>query len=172
MKDILFIDGYNIIHAWHELSQLSESVNLEAARQRLTDMIGEYAVSQGIESVIVFDAHMVKGIMNREEQHPGVRVVYTAEHQTADAYIERRVAGMDRYARNIYVATSDAMEQIVVSSQGAARVSARELLRDIKKSKETRRKTYGRQLGSDVGSRLDPEIIRRLRCAFHDEDHE
>ena len=35
-RDFLLVDGYNIIHAWSELLEMTE-VSLESARQKLMD---------------------------------------------------------------------------------------------------------------------------------------
>lgn len=163
MKDILFVDGYNIIHSWSLLKEIVSNVNLEAAREKLADMIGEYAAFSGIDAIVVFDAYMVKGASSKEVELPGVKVVYTSQYQTADSYIERCVAQLDRYQQNIYVATSDAMEQIVVSSQGAARISARELLNQLNKKGAERNKISKQSPSSDLGSMLDDEIIEKMR---------
>jgi predicted RNA-binding protein with PIN domain len=57
-------------------------------------------------------------------------VVYTKEAETADQYIEKAVHRMEhRY--NLTVATSDALEQIIIMGQGAIRMSAMELKEEI-----------------------------------------
>ena len=93
--------GYNIIHDWKELKYLSRSVNLEAAREKLADIIGEYASYTGMKATVVFDAHMVKGASDKQIDKPGVTIVYTKEHQTADSYIEKAVSLLNRYEQNI-----------------------------------------------------------------------
>lgn len=163
MKDILFVDGYNIVHAWKELKYLSRSVNLEAARDKLTDIIGEYASYTGMEAIIVFDAHMVKGAADKEVHKPSVAVIYTKEHQTADSYIERAVSKYDRYQQNIYVATSDGAEQMTVFSQGAYRVSARELLNQIVKKSAERSQKHKDEPDMNLGAHLDEDTKDKLK---------
>lgn len=163
MKDILFVDGYNIVHAWKELKYLSRSVNLEAAREKLTDIVGEYASYTGMEAFIVFDAHMVKGAADKEIHKPGVTVIYTKEHQTADSYIEKAVSKYDRYQQNIYVATSDGAEQMTVFSQGAYRVSARELLNQIIKKGTERSSKHNDEPDMQLGAYLDDDTKDKLK---------
>ena len=52
---------------------------------------------------------------------------FTEEDETADSYIERSAAEMNTIQNLVEVATSDLNEQWGIFSQGALRVSAREL---------------------------------------------
>lgn len=163
MKDILFVDGYNIIHAWKQLKYLSDNVNLEAARERLGDIVGEYAAFTGMKAVVVFDAHMVKGAYSKSIKRPGVTMVYTKEHQTADSYIEKAVSKLDRYQQNIYVATSDGAEQMMVLSHGASRISARELLLQVEKKGAERKQIKKESPTSQLGAFLDDKTRDKLK---------
>jgi len=163
MKDILFVDGYNIVHAWKELKYLSKHVNLEAAREKLADIIGEYASYTGMDAIIVFDAHMVKGAADIEMHKPSVTVIYTKEHETADSYIEKAVSKYDRYQQSIYVATSDGAEQMAVFSQGAYRVSARELLNQIEKKDTERSQKHSDDPDMQLGAYIDDETKNKLK---------
>ena len=163
MKDIIFVDGYNIIHDWKELKYLSRSVNLEAAREKLSDIVGEYASYTGINAIIVFDAHMVKGASDKQYDRPGVTIVYTKEHQTADSYIEKAVSQLNRYQQNIYVATSDGAEQMTVFSQGANRMSAREFLNEIIKKGTERSKKHNDSTSTQLGAYLDEDTKDKLK---------
>jgi len=163
MKDILFVDGYNIIHDWKELKYLSRSVSLEAARDKLGDIIGEYASYTGIDAVVVFDAHMVKGASDKRIERPSVTLVYTREHQTADSFIEKAVYKLNRYQQNIYVATSDGAEQMTVFGQGASRITARELLNDIVKKGTERSKKHNDSPSMQLGAYLDDDTKDKLK---------
>ena len=50
-------------------------------------------------------------------------MVYTKEAETADQYIEKTVHHIGR-KYNVVVATSDALEQLIIWGQGATRMSA------------------------------------------------
>lgn len=141
MRDLLLIDGYNIMHAWPELKRLLSHVDYEAARTRLIDMICDFSAHSNYETIIVFDAHMKKGSLRHEESYPPIKVIFTAEHETADHYIESLMNKQDNRLRNIYVATSDALEQTIIFGRGGARLSARELLRMVTQSKSSQKKT-------------------------------
>lgn len=68
--------------------------------------------------------------MEKAGSAPGIEVVYTRTDETADAYIERLVH-LEREKYRITVATNDAMEQLTVMSQGALRMSAKNLAEEI-----------------------------------------
>ena len=57
---------------------------------------------------------------------------YTKEAETADMYIEKVTHEIGR-KHNVTVATSDGLEQIIVASQGAVRISAREFKGEIER---------------------------------------
>lgn len=56
-----------------------------------------------------------------------ISVVFTEEDETADSYIERMAAELNTAIHMVEVATSDLNEQWTIFSQGALRVTAREL---------------------------------------------
>ena len=128
-KEILLVDGYNIIFAWDELKKLSKE-NLEAARQQLMDILCNYSGMTGKDVILVFDAYRVQGSQGSVEKYANIFVVYTKEAQTADAYIEKTTYEAKGSAR-IRVATSDGPEQAIVLGNQALRVSAREFEREV-----------------------------------------
>ncbi|OWE70706.1 DNA-binding protein, partial [Escherichia coli] len=74
----------------------------------------------------VFDAQYVPGLRQRYDQYY-ISVVFTEEDETADSYIERMAAELNTAIHMVEVATSDLNEQSTIFSQGALRVTAREL---------------------------------------------
>ena len=127
--NILVVDGYNVIGAWEELKRLKLR-DLELARDRLIELLAEYKAYTGDRVIVVFDAMYVKGIESKESIH-GVEVIYTKENETADECIERLVKSLINVKTQVYVATSDYMEQKTIFSRGALRISARELWMEI-----------------------------------------
>ncbi|MCG7410654.1 NYN domain-containing protein [Paenibacillus sp. ACRRX] len=124
-RDVLLVDGYNMIGAWSELKKLADT-KLEEARDRLLDMLTDYQAYSGRRVIAVFDAYRVPGIGATYKQGD-VTVSFTKEKETADECIERLVRELKHRRRTIYVATSDMTEQNVIFALGALRVSAREL---------------------------------------------
>ncbi len=129
-KHYLLIDGYNIIFAWDELKKMATD-NLETARKALIDRLSVYKVFKGYEILLVFDAYKVKGNRGEVEQEQGITIVYTKEAQTADAYIEKAVKELTK-EYNVTVATSDALEQLIIFGSGAYRMPASHLEAEVK----------------------------------------
>ena len=124
-KDYLLVDGYNIIHAWEDLSALARE-DLDGARAKLIDLLRNYQSWRGCQVIVVFDAYKVKGGKGAVEQLGDLYVVYTKEAETADMYIERTTYQLSRGNR-VRVATSDGLEQMIILGHGAQRMSAAEL---------------------------------------------
>ena len=140
-EDFLLADGYNIIHAWDELRELMEEVSLESARWKLMDMLSNYKGVKKTTIILVFDAYLVKGNPGSVTPYHNIYVVYTKEAETADHYIERVVTSLPKYYR-VRVATTDGLEQVIISGQGAVRMSARELYHEIKQVEQELRTQY------------------------------
>jgi len=121
--EYLLVDGYNIIFAWEDLSALAEE-NLEAARQKLIDILCNYRGYKNCELILVFDAYKVKGNPREVEKWHNINVVYTKEAETADMYIEKVTHELGK-KHKVRVATSDGLEQMIILGHGALRVSAR-----------------------------------------------
>ncbi len=120
--DYLLIDGYNMIFAWEDLRSLAES-NIDSARDKLIDMCCNYQGYVGSTLILVFDAYKVKGNPGSVIKHHNIYVVYTREAETADQYIEKTVHKIG-HKHNVTVATSDALEQMIIWGEGALRLSA------------------------------------------------
>ena len=122
----MLVDGYNIIHAWDELRELMEDVSLESARVKLIDTLSNYKGVQKATIIVVFDAYLVKGNPGSVSKYHNIYVVYTKEAETADQYIERTThqLGAKPQKYRVTVATSDALEQMIIWGNGATRMSA------------------------------------------------
>lgn len=129
MKDYLLVDGYNIIHAWADLKELTK-VSLESARVKLMDILSNYGGTKSLVIIVVFDGYLVKGNIGEVQKYNNIHIVYTKEAETADHYIERVVTSLPKHY-NIKVATGDSMEQLIIHGQGAMRMTARELRSEI-----------------------------------------
>ena len=161
-KEYLFVDGYNIINSWSILKDLSLD-KLEEARDKLIGIMVEYQQYSGINTIIVFDAHLVKGNSGTEEEHMGLKVIYTKENETADHYIEKSLHEIGKVER-VRVATSDWMEQQIILGRGGTRISARELEIEVfsQKKRIRRNRDTENQKNSFMLGRLDEDTIKRL----------
>ncbi|MBU5359977.1 NYN domain-containing protein [Enterococcus raffinosus] len=132
-KQLLIVDGYNMIGAWPELTALKNQERLEEAREALLFRLSNYAKYQGLETIVVFDAQFVPGITQSYQKYQ-LTVVFTKEDETADSYIERIAGELNDRLTQVTVATSDLAEQWTIFSQGALRTSARELYKSVQQT--------------------------------------
>lgn len=164
MRDILLVDGYNVIHAWPELNACKD--NLEDARDKLIDIMAGYGAFENMDVTVVFDANAVSGAAVFQHLVGKVAVVYTREGETADSYIEKMAYDTVRQGKRVYVVTSDRVEQLVILGAGAYRISARELLQNVKKVNKLIKDgfseselTYRRH---ELENRLNSDVVKRL----------
>lgn len=138
--EYLLVDGYNIIHSWSELKAIADD-DLESARQKLVNILADYQGYNKINIIVIFDAYMVKGSKGKKYKYGNVDVVFTKEAETADHFIEKVTHKIGKI-KNVKVATSDKLEQIIILGGGATRISAKELLEEINTSKKSQHKRY------------------------------
>ena len=124
----------NIIYASDDLKSLA-ATDLKAARDALIDKIVNFQGYRREQVILVFDAYRVRGGSEHMEDHSGLTVIYTKEAETADQYIEKAAHEIGKKYR-VTVATSDAIEQVIVMSSGAIRLSAREFWEEVKHTEE------------------------------------
>lgn len=155
----LLVDGYNIIFSWDELRDLSE-VNITSARNALMDILSNYQGYKKDTVILVFDAYKVEGNPGQVFKYHNIYVVYTKEAETADQYIEKTVHRMNR-KYEVTVATSDALEQVIILGQGGQRLSAQGLkeeveqtCREIRKILEERQETDKNYLLKDIPAEM------------------
>ena len=128
-EEYLLVDGYNIIFAWEELKELAKS-DLKSARDKLMDVLCNYQGYKKCTLILVFDAYKVEGGPGSVMKYHNIHVVYTKEAETADQYIEKTVRRIGRN-HHVTVATSDALEQVIILGHGAARMSALGLKEEV-----------------------------------------
>lgn len=122
LPECVLVDGYNIIFAWEELKNIAKT-NIDGARDKLLDIMSNYQGYQGNTVIVVFDAYNVKRHSETIYKHDNIFVVYTKEAETADMYIAKTTHKISSKYR-VTVATSDALEQLIIMGHGALRMSA------------------------------------------------
>lgn len=163
----LLVDGYNIIFAWEELKQLAED-NIMSARDRLMDILSDYQGFRKMTLILVFDAYKVEGNPGTIFKYHNIYVVYTKEAETADQYIEKTVHKIGR-RHHVTVATSDALEQVIILGQGGHRISAQGLQNEILLAKQELREEHlektskGKRYLFDGASDEMTEYVDRMR---------
>lgn len=164
--EYLLVDGYNIIFAWPDLQELSRH-SLEDARKSLQDILSNFRGFRPCQLILVFDAYKVPGNPGSAEDYHGIHIVYTREAQTADNFIEYTIRRLPK-GRRVRVATSDALEQVIILGGGALRVSAKELRAEVEAARIEiaeilRRNNSARDGGSNVERAMRAAMQKRTR---------
>lgn len=169
LEEYLLVDGYNIIFAWDDLKELSKTT-MAGARDRLMDILSNYAGYKKNHLILVFDAYKVEGNRGEVQKYHNIHVVYTKEAETADQYIEKTVRTIDR-KYHVTVATSDALEQVIILGAGATRMSAAGLREEIDLMNQDLRTNYLERPKSGKAHMFDhrPEVEDELRSSLPEE---
>ena len=152
-KEYLLIDGYNIIFAWKELSELAK-VNIASARDKLLDIMCNYQGIRNCNLIVVFDAYRVEGHQTELLDYHNIHVVYTKEAETADQFIEK-FAHENGKKYNVTVATSDSIEQVIIRGQNCHLLSARDLEWEVNHANEKLRMEYLEKQPEKINSLRD-----------------
>ncbi len=164
-REYIIVDGYNVINSWDDFKEI-KGQDLSHARDQLIHKVTEYAAFYDYEAVLVFDA-MDKVGPAEVEKKAGAVVVYTAENETADTWIERYVYQLVKTERaKVFVVTSDNAVQTCILGSGAYRISSREFrekyLYARKRITEKIAPQPGNNRRNEVGGRIHPSILENL----------
>lgn len=160
--EYLVIDGYNVINAWRDIFNV-EQEPLEDCRDKLLHILSNYQGYKKTNVIVVFDAHLVKGSQEKQENFDNITVVFTKENETADNYIERFVY-KNGSTDLIRVVTSDYLEQRMILNKGGVRVTPQELKNEIMKTGKNMGNVSGNKYTGDnaIMSRIHPELREKL----------
>ena len=128
-KQYVLVDGYNVIFAWDDLKSLAQD-NLESARERLMQILCNYAAFTKNEVILVFDAYKVAGNTGKRFDFHNIHVAYTKERELGDVYIEKLISQIGKNER-VRVVTSDGLIQLSAVRFGVLRMSAAEFEREV-----------------------------------------
>ena len=127
--ETVIVDGYNLIYAWPELKQLAED-RMDLARERLQDLLSSYCGFTRNELVLVFDGYRTPGNPGSHTQVRNIRVAYTKDGETGDAYIEKLVDEIGKNYR-VRVVTSDNLIRLSALRSGVLRESSKEFVTEV-----------------------------------------
>ncbi|WP_040209982.1 NYN domain-containing protein [Clostridium polynesiense] len=157
---IIFVDGYNVINSWPELKEIKE-YSYEGARKKLIDSLQNYSSYKDCRVFLVFDAHKVPGALEKKDRMGNLIIVFTKDGETADSYIERCVNDIGRKTE-VFVVTSDSLEQQLVFQRGAVRMSSIEFYHEILSIEKNIRKKSDK-LKEKIKDRLEDRIEKDVR---------
>lgn len=162
---IVFIDGYNVLNSWPNLKN-DKGVSFKGARDKLVDIMHNYATYKDCKVVIVFDGYKVHGnIESKEEVNKNLIIVFTKSGETADSYIEKEVHELGR-RYEVYVVTSDWLEQQTIFQRGAIRVSSLEFYNevvDVERNIRNRTKKNKEYINKNhLQDNIDEDVLKKL----------
>lgn len=128
-REYLIVDGYNLIFAWDELKKLAAE-RLDLARNRLMDMLVNYAAFKNAELVLVFDGFRTPGNPGSRNDYHNIHVAYTKDGETGDAYIEK-LANQIGKNYSVRVVTSDNLIRLSALRSGVLRCSSKEFIGEL-----------------------------------------
>lgn len=129
LKELVIIDGYNLLFG---LNYLKELVNIDykLAKDKLINDIYSYQALNNNEVIVVFDAYKVNDQQSSDTKGK-VTIVYTKQNETADIYIQKKVFNnSDKY--HITVVSNDNLIQLNIASHNAYRKTVLEFENEIK----------------------------------------
>jgi predicted RNA-binding protein with PIN domain len=123
-RAVLVVDGYNVsMLAWGDAPPAEQ-------RDRLLTAIGELQLRTRAQVVLVFDGAEVGPV--RPPRRPGMRVVFSAEGEEADAVVVREAEALPPEVP-VVVASSDGWVADHARKAGARVVSSETLLRALRR---------------------------------------
>lgn len=162
-KEYLVVDGYNVINSWPDLSALKEE-SLEHARDKLVQIMQNYAVFKDVKVIVVFDGqyslHKTQSLYKEDK----VEVLYSKKGETADMVIEKLIDSLPQDSKKV-VATSDWVEQRIILGKGALRMSVRELFIRVQEAEMGIKKEMGSRK-SKSSSSLEGQLKESIREKF------
>lgn len=160
---IFFIDGYNVLHNWPELKN-EKNYSFAGAREKLIGIMHNYAACNESKVVIVFDGYKVAGnLEGKEVINKYLTVVFTKDGETADSYIEREVSNLGR-RYEVYVVTSDWLEQQTIFQRGAVRISSLEFHNDVMEIQKNIKKIEKEKVmpKNHLQDNIDVDVLEKL----------
>ena len=129
------------------------------------DVLHNYGSYNNCKVILVFDGYKVAGnIENKEEINKNLSIVFTKDGETADAYIEKEVHNIGR-KYEVYVVTSDWLEQQTIFQRGAVRMSSLEFYNEVIKVQDKIRVKTQKNITSQknhLGDNINEDILMKL----------
>ncbi|MBE6047792.1 MAG: NYN domain-containing protein [Clostridium sp.] len=161
---IIFIDGYNVLNSWPSLKG-DKNDSFDGRRLKLVNILHNYGSYHDCKVILVFDGYKVSGnIENKEEVNKNLSIIFTKDGETADSYIEKEVDNIGR-RYEVYVVTSDWLEQQTIFQRGAVRMSSLEFYNEVMKTEHNIRKKNSKSRISNK-NHLQDNIDENVRAVL------
>ena len=172
LKDLVIVDGYNFIFKYFNARGMDKDNLLYLREQLIKDLIG-YKHWKKCDLAVVFDAKDSSNLARNIQVVDGIEIIYSSRSETADSIIEELVYNRQGY-KQIFVVTSDYLEQKVIFGNNIYRKSIREFgieIGSFKKSmkeKISNSRSIGRESFYSIKNRLSDKTKKEF-SAFRKE---
>lgn len=169
-RELLVVDGYNVIHAAPRYEQLvydhsDDPYSSDVYDMARTALIADVAAfAQGrYEAVIVFDGAGNISVDRPNLPQAGVRIEFSPTGVSADTVVQRLCTDAREGGRACSVVTSDGTIQATVMGKGVTRISARMFVEELRQvDADVAEAEEAPQIKLTLGSRLSPEAMAKL----------
>ncbi len=138
------------------------------------DILSNFAGFRRESVILVYDAYRVSGGKGSVIRYHNIDVVFTKEAETADLYIEKTTHELVKNYK-VTVATSDAVEQVIIFGAGAFRMSASMLQEEVRRTEQQIRTDYVEKTSAGKSYLLDSlteEELQSLKEESENRDQE
>lgn len=166
MAETYYVDGYNVIHHSSLLRPLLRH-SFENARDALIEEAARFAIATGQQVKVVFDGRGRKTEAGTPVlTAPGLEVLYSPGHLTADALIERIVYNSPE-RRSVIVVSADRGIRTLCHTLNALVMDPDNFLASVREKDSLTRSIIQNLQRPDnhgrIEERLDDETIEKLR---------
>ena len=116
---------------------------------------------------VVFDAAGRSGPAASEQRATFLKVTYTAEGQSADSYIEKLTYLLPEESRGaVLLVTGDYDQQRIASGAGLLRMSSREFVLEMNRSRDEAAESFRERGGRPPRSTLEARLPEEVKAAL------
>ena len=158
------IDGYNLIRQSDSLSA-EEELSIKSAREALLEQLRQYKQIRGHRITVVFDAANKPLLAEERLQKKGIRIIYSAQGESADTVIKRICR---REGERAVVVTSDRELATHVEGSGSVAIGSEDFEARIEMAryvdlKGVEEESEGGRWSPDKGTRKKGPARRRSK---------
>ncbi len=173
-RQILIVDGYNVIRNNERYTALGEDFGSEVwnkARQTLVNDAAYYAQGTYERCTVVFDGAGNPFSQGKPRHVAGVDVIFSPAGVSADTVIEKLAHEARDNGYEAVVVSSDLTIQSTVFGNGVSRMSANNFGGASQAmERDWREQSHGAPEKMTLADRLDPKTAEKLRRMLHPEE--
>ncbi|MBS3956648.1 MAG: NYN domain-containing protein [Clostridiales bacterium] len=161
-RDVLIVDGYNVIRHAGGAYETLFAADPDSARTRLVADVAAFAHGE-YRAIVVFDGAGNPYSDGVVHQVAGVDVIFSASGVDADTVIERLALEARGAGEKAVVVSSDTQTQWSVMGAGITRMPSSAFIEEVHRVREDSAEfNPSGSMRSTVSERIEPEVRERL----------